>query len=131
MGPYAKNPGALCSLNYPLVGCPNNRRPVLLAPVHRRLQALLQQKTAQLGITIHSLEIMPDHLHLLVEADPTHCVAEMVHRWKGCTSHVLPTEFASLRSRWPSLWNRSYYAGTVGSVSQAVVRTYSEAQKNK
>ena len=73
MGQYAQNAAAVFSLNYPLVGCPKYRRPVLLAPVDRRLQALLQQKTAELGITIHRLEIMPDHVHLFVEADPTRC----------------------------------------------------------
>ena len=131
MGQYAKNPAAVFSLKYHLLGCPKYRRPVLATPLDRRLQALLQQKTAELGITMHSLKIMPDHVHLFVAADPTRCLAEMVHRWKGFTSHVLPTEFASWRSRWPTLGSRSSYAGTVGSVSQAVVRTYSEAQKRK
>jgi putative transposase len=58
-------------------------------------------------------------------------VAEIVNRLKGFTSHLLRTEFASLRSRLPTLWSRSYYAGTVGSVSEAVVRKYIEAQKRK
>jgi putative transposase len=34
-----------------------------------------------------------------------------------------------LRSRLPTLWSRSYYAGTVGHVSEATVRAYIEAQK--
>jgi REP element-mobilizing transposase RayT len=34
-----------------------------------------------------------------------------------------------LRSRLPTLWSRSYYAGSVGAVSEAVVRRYIEAQK--
>ena len=71
MGPYAKNPAAVFPLNYHLVGCPEYSRPVLFAPVDRRLQALLQQKTAELGITMHSLQILPDHVHLFVAADPT------------------------------------------------------------
>ena len=41
MGLYVKNLAAVRSLNYHLVGCPKYRRPVLLAPVDRRLQALL------------------------------------------------------------------------------------------
>jgi putative transposase len=59
------------------------------------------------------------------------CVAEIVHRLKGFTSHVLRTELVSLRLRLPTLWSRSYYAGTVGSVSEAVVRKYSAGQKRK
>ena len=49
MGQYTKNAAAVFSLNYHLVRCPKYRRPVLVEPVDRRLQALLQQKTAELG----------------------------------------------------------------------------------
>jgi putative transposase len=65
------------------------------------------------------LPVTPDRVHLFVEADPTRCVAEMANRLKGSTSHVLRTEFVSLRL--PTLGSRSDYAGTVGSVSEAVV----------
>jgi putative transposase len=99
--------------------------------VDQRLKALFQQKTQQLEITIHSLQIMPDHVQLSVEADPTRCVAEMVNRLKGFTSHLLRTEFVSLRSRLPTLWSRSYYAGSVGWVSEAVVRKYIAGQKRR
>ena len=70
-------------------------------------------------------------MHWFVEADPTRCVAEMVSRRKGFISHTLRAEFASLRSRWPTLWSRSYDAGTGGSVSETVVRKYMESQKGK
>src|ERR1700740_254486 len=131
MGQYAKNAGSVFSLKYHLVWCPKYRRPVLVEPVDQRLRALLQQKTQELEITIHSLQIMPDHVHRFVEAEPTRCVAEIVNRLKGSTSHVLRTEFVSLRSRVPTLWSRSYYAGTVGSVSAAVVGKYIEGRKRK
>jgi putative transposase len=131
VGRYAKNAGAVFTLKYHLVWCPKYRRPVLVKPVDRRLKALLAQKTQELGIVIHTLEIMPDQVHLFVEADPTRCVAEIVNRLKGFTSHILRGEFPSLRSRLPTLWSRSYYAGSVGSVRQAVVRKYIEAQKRK
>ena len=131
VGQYAKNAGAVCSLKYHLVWCPKYRRPVLVGAVDRRLQALLQQKTKELNIHIHTLEILPDHVHLFVEADPTRCVAEIVNRLKGFSSRHLRREFASLRSRLPCLWSRSYYAGTVGAVSESVIRRYIESQKGK
>jgi putative transposase len=86
------------------------------------LYTLYGSKTKDLEITIHSLQIMPDHLHRFVEADPTRCLAEMVNRLKGSTSHVLRTECVSLRSSLPTRWSRSYYAGTVGAASASVVR---------
>ena len=66
-----------------------------------------------------------------MESDPTLCVAEIVNRLKGFTSHELRAEFPFLRSRLPTLWSRSYYAGSVGSVSQSVVRQYIESQQEK
>jgi len=128
---YAKNAGAVFSLKYHLVWCPKYRRPVLVKPVDHRLKAMLQQKADELQMTIHRLEVMPDHVHLFVESDPTLCVAEIVNRLKGFTSHTLREEFPFLRSRLPTLWSRSYYAGSVGSVSEAVVRKYIESQKGK
>jgi putative transposase len=78
---------------------------------------------------IHAVEVMADHVHLFVESDPTQCVAEIVNRFKGRTSRILRQEFRSLRSRLPTLWSRSYFAATVGTVSKATVRRYIEAQK--
>ena len=42
---------------------------------------------------------------------------------------MLRLEFASLHSRLPTRWSRSYYAGSIGAGSEAVVRCYIEAQK--
>ena len=52
-----------------------------------------------------------------------------MNRLKGASSRILRAEFRHLRSRLPTLWSRSYYAGSVGVVSEAVVRRYIEAQK--
>ena len=82
-------------------------------------------------MTIHALEIMPDHVPLFVQSDPRWCVAEIVNRLKGSTSHDLREAFAQLRSRLPTLWSRSYYAGTVGHVSEKTVKVYIESQKGK
>ena len=128
---YAKNLGAVFSLKYHVVWCPKYRRPVLVRPVDTRLKALLKDIASEHDMTIHTLEVMPDHVHLFVEADPTLCVAEIVARFKRRTSHDLRQEFPHLRSRLPTLWSRSYFAGTVGNVSAAVIRRYIAAQKGR
>lgn len=126
---YAKNAGAVFSLKFHVVWCPKYRRPVLTPPVDGRLKALLAEIADEHGMTIHATEVMPDHVHLFVEADPTLCVAEIVNRFKGRTSRLLREEFPSLRSRLPTLWSRSYFAASVGAVSEATIRRYIEAQK--
>ncbi len=126
---YSKNAGAVFSLKHHIVWCPKYRRSVLTPPVDGRLKELLAEIAAEHGMTIHAVEVMPDHVHLFVESDPTLCVAEIVNRLKGRTSRVLRQEFPALRSRLPTLWSRSYFAATVGAVSEATIRRYIEAQK--
>jgi putative transposase len=126
---YKKNAGAVFSLKYHVVWCPKYRRPVLEGAVGKRLGVLLRKKASELEMEIHALEIMPDHVHLFVESDPRWCVAEIVNRLKGFTSHELREEFQWLKSRLPTLWSRSYYAGTVGHVSEKTVKAYIENQR--
>ena len=128
---YKKNAGAVFSLKYHVVWCPKYRRPVLGGAVGKRLVVLLRKKARELEMEIHALEVMPDHVHLFVESDPRWCVAEIVNRLKGSTSHDLREEFPWLKSRLPTLWSRSYYAGTVGHVSEKTVKAYIENQKGK
>ena len=128
-GRYARNAGAVFRLNFHIVWCPKYRRPVLGDPVDARLKELLAEVAVEHGMTIHTLEIMPDYVHLFVEADPTLCVSEIVNRFKGRTSRVLRDEFPFLRSRLPTLWSRSYFAFTVGAVSKAAIQHYVAAQK--
>jgi putative transposase len=128
---YTQNARAVYSLKYHVVWCPKYCRAVLVDSVAERLRALLAEKAAELGMTIHALEVMPDHVHLFVESDPTRCVAEIVNRLKGFTSRLLRQEFPSLRSRLPTLWSRSYFAGSIGHVSAATINRYIAEQKGK
>jgi putative transposase len=80
-------------------------------------------------VIVYALEVMPDHVHLFVEAGRTFAVAQIVNRFKGRSSRLMRTEFPALRSRLPTLWSRSYYAGSVGHVSAETLQAYIAAQK--
>ncbi len=125
---YAHNAGAVFSLKYHLVWCPKYRRPVLVGAVAERLKVLLTDKAAEMGATLHAMEVLPDHVQLFVESDPTRAPANIAAQFKGYTSRVLRQEFASLRSRLPTLWSRSYFASTVGHVSATTVQKDIETQ---
>ena len=128
---YRSNAGAVFTLKYHLVWCPKYRKPLLIGPVAARLKELLEAKAAEIGATIHALEIMPDHVHMFVESDPTRAPANIARQFKGTTSRTLRLEFPALRSRLPALWSRSYYIGSVGQVSAATVQRYIENQKGR
>ena len=126
---YAKNAGAIFSLKVHLVWCPKYRRKVLEGEIEKRLKELLKRKASELEMQIHALEVMPDHLHMFVEFDPRFSIAEIVNRLKGYTSRELRSKFPSLVTRLPTLWSRSYFAATVGSVTETAVKRYIENQK--
>ena len=126
---YRTSAGTVFTLKYHFVWCPKYRRKVLVDDVASRLRELLHEKAAELGAEIHALEIMPDHVHLFVESDPMLAFSHLAAQFKGFTSRVLREEFASLVSRLPTLWSRSYYVGSVGHVSEKTVRDYIENQK--
>ena len=128
---YARNAGAVFSLKYHLVFCPKYRRSVLVAPIDARLKEVFHAIAEAHEMTIHALEIMPDHVHLFVETDVRKAPARVAFLFKGGSSNVLRKEFPSLRARLPTLWSRSYFIATVGAVSEATVRRYIENQKGK
>ena len=119
------------SLTFPIVFCPKYRRKVLVGEVEQKLKHILYATAQQYGVLIETMEVMPDHVHLFVTADPTRCVAEIVNRLKGASSRILRQEFPHLTSRLPTLWSRSYYAATVGHVSESTVKKYIENQKGR
>ena len=76
------------------------------------------------------MEIMPDHVHLLMEVDPQYGIHKAVKRIKGYSSRVLRQEFPWLKSRIPTLWTNSYFVSTVGGAPLSVIKQYIEDQKN-
>jgi putative transposase len=110
---YARHTGAIFSLKYHLVFCPKYRKSAMLGPVTERLKVLLARKADELHVTLHTLDVMPDHVHEFVESDPGMATAKLAAQFQGYTSRILRQEFRHLRSQLPSLWSRSYYIGAV------------------
>jgi putative transposase len=126
---YRVNAGSVFSLKYHLVWCPKYRKRILVDKLAKRLRRLRYQKAKEIKAEIHALEIMPDHVHLFVESDPTMAPARLAAQFKGFTSHQLREEFPWWKSYLPSLWSRSYYIGSIGAVSKATVKRYIANQK--
>lgn len=79
---------------------------------------------------IQGLEIMPDHVHLVVEVDPQYGIHRLVKQVKGVSSHLLRSEFPHLKTRLPTLWTNSYFVATVGGAPLAILKQYVENQKH-
>lgn len=126
---YHSNHSLVYSCQYHVIFCPKFRRPVLSEPIAERLQALILEKQQAYGYTVLEMEVMPDHVHLLLDVNPQVGVNTVVGQIKGYTAHVLRQEFPHLKSRLPSLWTRSKFISSVGTVTLEVVKRYIEQQK--
>lgn len=126
---YKCNNNITYSCKYHVIWCSKYRRKVLVEEVGQRLKELIVGVASELRVDIIEMEIMPDHVHLLLEVDPQFGIHRAVKNIKGKTSRILRTEFISLRTRLPSLWTNSYFVATVGGAPLEVIKQYIESQK--
>jgi putative transposase len=122
---------AVFNLGYHIIWCPKYRRKVLTGQVETRLKELLFDKAARISVSIESIEVMPDHVHLFVKSSPVNSPHFIVQQFKGYTSRILRQEFESIKSRLPSLWTRSYYVESIGHISEDTIKRYIEDQKSQ
>jgi putative transposase len=121
MQEYRRKTTSVSLINTHFVWCPKYRRQVLGGPDKMRLEALIGQVAAELECEILALEVMADHAHLFLSCPPSLAPCQVVFRVKGRSSRKLRQEVPHLR-RLPSLWTRSYFVGTAGTVFADTIR---------
>jgi len=103
---------------------------VLEEGVDDRLKEIIYLTAGEHNADVIELEVMPDHVHLLIEVDPQYGIHKLIKQFKGRSSRILREEFPHLRSRIPTLWTNSYFVSTVGGAPLEIVKQYIEQQKN-
>ena len=126
---FKSNNNVVYSCKYHVVWCPKYRRKILTDGIELRLKELLLEYARKLSVIVLELEVMPDHVHILLEVDPQFGIHRTVKALKGYTSRVLRSEFPALKTKLPTLWTNSYFVATIGGVTFDVVKQYIENQK--
>ena len=129
MTEYRSNHNVYYACHYHVVWCPKYRRKVLVQPVDERLKAILHQVCQEHDVILEAIEVMPDHVHLLVNVDPQFGIHRLVRLMKGRSSRLLRQEFPQLKTRLPTLWTNSYFVSTTGGAPLELVKKYIEGQK--
>ena len=127
---YKSNRNIVFSCKYHVIWCPKYRRRVLVNGVDKRLKDIIENYAKEVRTEIFEMEIMPDHVHLLVEVDPQLGIHLLVKRMKGRSSRLLRKEFPWLCSRLPTLWTNSYFVSSVGGAPMQIIKQYIENQKH-
>ena len=127
---YKSNRHVYYSCKYHVVWCPKYRRKVLIEQVAERLAQVIREVCSEHEAEVLSLDIQPDHVHLLVECDPQFGIHRLVRLIKGRSSRELRQEVPALKRKLPTLWTHSYFVSTVGAAPLAVMKQYIENQKH-
>ena len=125
--------GYVYSLQYHIVWCTKYRRQVLKDGVDSDCKALLHSIADEYRFEILAMEVMPDHIHLLVNASPQFCIPDMIRIMKGVIARKLFLVHPQIKKKlWGGhLWNPSYCVVTVSDRSREMVEEYIESQKEK
>ena len=126
---YKSNNNVVYSCKYHVVWCPKYRRKVLVGDVETRLKELIKTACSEKQVDIIQMEVMPDHVHLILEVDPQFGIHRAVKHIKGVSSFYLRSEFSHLTSKLPTLWTNSYFVSTVGGAPLEAIKKYVEDQK--
>lgn len=128
---YKKSEYLTYSCQYHVIFCPKYRRKIFKPPYDTILKEKFLKIAEQYSFEIIEMEVMPDHVHLLIDCNPRFGISECIKKLKSISAHEMRGEYPEFKSKLPTLWTRSAFVSTVGSVSLEVVKQYIEDQKGK
>ena len=118
-------------LLYHLVWIPKYRKRVLRGEISIRLKRLVYDACKMNGWWISELGVQEDHIHMIIQLNAADSVADAVKMLKGGTSRVIRKEYPELEEfLWgDSFWADGYFAETVGTVNEEIIRKYVREQR--
>ena len=126
---YDISNGVVYYCKYHVVWCSKYKRKILIEAVSKRLEEVILSCASKSNITIEALEIMPDHIYLVVHIEPQYGIHKAVKMLKSETSKMLRTEFPYLRTKMPTFWTNSYFVSTEEDKPESKIVGYIENQK--
>ena len=125
--------GYVYSIQYHIVWCTKYRKKVLINGIDVRLKAYLKQLAFDYDFKITAMEVMPDHIHILVDCKPQFFPSDMIKILKGNTARWLFRDYPKLKEFLfgGHLWNPSYCIVTVSDRSLEKVENYINSEKER
>ena len=104
---------------------------VLKDGIDAECKEMLYDLAEEYKFQILAMEVMPDHIHLLVDCRPQFYISDMIKIMKGNIARQMFLAHPELKKElWGGhLWNPSYCAVTVSDRSREQVCSYIEGQK--
>ena len=125
--------GYVYSLQYHIVWTTKYRKRVLIGNIEMDIKEYLKTTLNSLNMTPIAMEIMPDHIHLLVDCKPQTKLSDAIKILKDNTARWLFIAHPELKAQlWGGhLWNPSYFVATVSERTLTQVKKYIDNQKSR
>lgn len=123
------------NFHYHLIWVTKYRQPVFTTPKLVNEMKNILNSIAEAGdILIKEMEVMPEHIHVLISFKPKYAPSSIVKSLKGHSAKMFFANHPEIKNNklWGGhLWSHSYYMSTLGNMSKEVVETYIRNQYTK
>lgn len=125
--------GYVYSIEYHIVWATKYCKPVLINQTAETCKLLLLQAAEETGTEITAMEVMPDHVHLLVSASPQTPVPDMIKILKGNSARRMFVKHPELKQELYGghLWNPSYCIVTASDRTREQITHYIQTQHTR
>ena len=125
--------GYVYSLQYHIAWVTKYRKPIFVGASEQDVKDYLLKIRKSLDMNIIAMEIMPDHIHLLVDCKPQLRLSDAVKILKGNIARWLFLDHPEIKKQLQGghLWNPSYFVANVSDRSLKQVTDYINSQKTK
>ncbi|GEO66932.1 IS200/IS605 family transposase [Levilactobacillus spicheri] len=121
------------NFHFHLIWVTKYRHPVFTTPaLTDDMQNILERIAMLNEVTIEQIEIMPDHIHLLISFKPKYAPTNIVKAFKGGSARMFFEKHPEIKAQefWGGhLWSHSYYMSTLGNMCRETVQNYIANQK--
>ena len=123
--------GYIYSLQYHIVWVTRYRKSIFVSNIKEDTEKYLLETLKSLDMTPIAMEIMPDHVHMLVDCKPQLRLSDAIKVLKGNTARWLFLAHPELKSKLLGghLWNPSYFVATVSERTLEQVKAYIDNQE--
>ncbi len=125
--------GYVYSLQYHIVWCTKYRKQLFVSGLEEEVKGHLEEVAEYLQARIIAMEVMPDHVHLLLDCKPQFRPSDAIKIFKGNTARWLFLAHPELKKQlWGGhMWNPGYFVATVSDRSLEQVKRYIREQKTR
>ena len=125
--------GYVYSLQYHIVWVTKYRKPIFIGDIKIDMKNYLLYTLKSLDMNVIAMEIMSDHIHLLVNCKPQLRLSDAIKILKGNTARWLFLKYPEIKKQlWGGqLWNPSNFVATVSDRTLEQIEHYINNQKTK